>query len=162
MAMRASLTGHLVLSTLHTNDAVRTVSRLRDMGMEPYLIASCLSVVCAQRLVRLVCESCREPYAPEGAELEVAGLDPRDPGPFFRGAGCERCSQTGLRGRKALYEVLHVSGEISQLIARDAPVDALVAAAERAGMVNFRANATRLAREGAITLAEAARVAMES
>jgi type IV pilus assembly protein PilB len=162
MAMRASLTGHLVLSTLHTNDAVRTVSRLRDMGMESYLIASCLSVVCAQRLVRLICESCRQPYAPEGAELEVAGLEPADPGPFSRGAGCERCSGTGMRGRKALYEVLHVGGEISQLIARDASVDQLVSAAERAGMVNFRTNATRLAREGAITLTEAARVAMES
>jgi len=162
MALRAALTGHLVLSTLHTNDAVRTISRLRDMGMEPYLIASCLSVVCGQRLIRMICDGCREPYRVEATELELAGLAAEDEGPFYRGAGCDRCHGTGLRGRKALYEVLAITPELSSLIARDAAVDELTAVARRNGMQSFHDNAVRLARAGAITLAEVARVSLES
>jgi len=162
MAMRASLTGHLVLSTLHTNDAVRSISRLRDMGVEPYLLASCLSAVCAQRLIRMICTRCRSPHAPTTAELEVAGFALDDPGPFFRGQGCERCHGTGIRGRKALYEVMQVTPEISHLIARSAAIDELERAARGAGMQTFRDNASRLVREGMISLAEAARVALEA
>ncbi len=162
MALRAALTGHLVLSTLHTNDAVRTISRLRDMGMEPYLIASCLSVVCGQRLIRMICDSCRQEYQPEPRELAVAGFDPGDSGPFFQGAGCARCHGTGLRGRKALYEVLAVTPVLSSMIARDATLEEMTAEARRGGMQSFADNATRLARTGQITLSEAARVALES
>jgi type IV pilus assembly protein PilB len=161
MALRAALTGHLVLSTLHANDAVRALSRLRDMGMESYLIASCLVAVCAQRLVRLVCELCRKPHPATAAELELLGLAAGEKVAFVRGEGCSRCNGTGMRGRKALFEVLEVTPEISQLMAREAPLDAIAEAARRGGMVPFRGNAQRLAREGAITVEEAARVSVE-
>jgi type IV pilus assembly protein PilB len=162
MALRAALTGHLVLSTLHANDAVRALSRMRDMGMESYLIASCLVTVCAQRLVRLVCESCRKPHTASAAELELLGLPATERAAFVRGEGCPRCSGTGMRGRRALFEVLEITPEISQLMAREAPLDTIAEAARAAGMVPFRGNAQRLAREGAITIEEAARVSVES
>jgi len=162
MALRASLTGHLVLSTLHTNDAVRTISRLRDMGVEPYLLASCLTVVCGQRLIRLVCDFCRELHEPTGAELEILGLAARKGETFQRGVGCARCHGTGVRGRKALYEVLEITPELAQLIAQDAPAHELQAAALAGGMQTFRQNALRLLDAGVISLGEAARMALEA
>jgi type IV pilus assembly protein PilB len=162
MAMRAALTGHLVLSTLHTNDAVRTISRLRDMDMQPYMIASCLALVCAQRLLRVACETCKEPYVPREAELAMCGLPPDAQGEFHRAPGCDRCHGTGMRGRRALYEVLPIGPEVAEGIAREVPVHELDGLARGAGLVTFRANAQRLASEGAITLAEAARISMET
>jgi len=162
MALRASLTGHLVLSTLHANDAVRTLCRLRDMGLESYIIASCLLAVCAQRLVRQACEFCREPHQPSAAELALLGLEAAAPGQYVRGAGCERCEGTGAHGRRALFEVLQITPELAQLISRDASEDALRECALAHGMISFRGNAQRLAQSGQISIEEAARVSVEA
>ena len=162
MALRAALTGHLVLSTLHTNDAVRTVTRLVDMGCEPFLISSCLSVVLAQRLVRLVCTDCAEVYEPSESDLAAAGI-PHHPGAkYTRGIGCDRCNETGMRGREAVFEVLEVTPEIADLIAQGAPALELETAAAAAGMPNFREAAISKLQEGRIPIAEVSRVGSET
>jgi type II secretory ATPase GspE/PulE/Tfp pilus assembly ATPase PilB-like protein len=161
LAMRAALTGHLVLSTLHTNDAVRSISRLRDMGIDTFVIASCLSCVSAQRLVRRICPSCREEYDPTPEELTAVGLPGDAKGTFARGGGCERCHGSGQRGREALFEVLEVKPAIATLIGRGAPVDEIEAAARESGMVSFREMAQQRALEGQISLAEVATVTAE-
>ncbi|RLJ71273.1 general secretion pathway protein E [Hydrogenivirga caldilitoris] len=115
IAVHAALTGHLVLSTLHTNDAPSAVTRLADMEIEPFLIASSLEGVIAQRLVRRICDSCKEPYKPEGEELRELGIKEYE-GEFFRGRGCERCLGTGYRGRVGIFEVLEMDDELKALI----------------------------------------------
>ncbi len=117
IAVHAALTGHLVLSTLHTNDAPSAVTRLSDMEIEPFLIASSLEGVIAQRLVRRVCEHCREPYRPDEEELRELGIDSYD-GEFFRGKGCEHCLGTGYRGRIGIFEVLELDEDLKALITR--------------------------------------------
>ena len=162
LAVRAALTGHLVLSTLHTNDSVRTISRLRDMGLDAYLIASCLGAVSAQRLVRRICSGCSEPYDADEEELLSLGFDPGTRGSFATGKGCERCGGTGVRGREAIFEVLEVTPGVAQQIARNAEVAEIEATARReAGLVTFREMAQRRAMEGRISLAEVARVTAE-
>jgi len=161
MALRAALTGHLVFSTVHTNDAVRSISRLRDMGIEPFLIASCLAAVVAQRLVRLVCPECSFEYQPRSEELAAVGLPVDAEGTFARGKGCERCHSTGARGREALFEVLEVTPEVAQAIGRDESIDAIDAAGRAAGLVTFREEAHRRARAGRISLEEVAQVTAE-
>ena len=118
IAVKAALTGHLVLSTLHTNDAPTTVNRLVNMGIEPFLVANSVNLVCAQRLVRRICESCREPFAGARDAAIAAGLDPRlaDTAKFMRGRGCERCGQTGYRGRVGLFEVMEMTDAMRQLV----------------------------------------------
>jgi len=115
VAVQAALTGHLVLSTLHTNDAPSAVARLKDMGVEPFLIASSLEGVVAQRLVRRICPHCKEPYAPTREELRELGLPPGDY-TFYRGKGCEHCLGTGYRGRIGIFEVLELDEELKKLI----------------------------------------------
>ena len=116
VAVQAALTGHLVLSTLHTNDAPSAVTRLKDMGIEPFLIASSLEGVIAQRLVRKVCEHCREPYEPTREELRELGLPENESFVFYRGKGCEHCLGTGYRGRTGIFEVLELDEELKKLI----------------------------------------------
>ena len=161
MAFRASLTGHLVLSTIHTNDSLRSVSRLVDIGVEPFMIASCLAAVSAQRLVRLVCTSCAEEYEPLPHELEAAGLDDVGGGRFVRGAGCDRCHETGMRGRKALFEVLRVTPSVAAAIGAGGRIDQLEEVARSEGLVTFREQAQRSAMEGQLPLEEVARVTAE-
>lgn len=161
MALRAALTGHLVFSTVHTNDAVRSISRLRDLGIEPFMIASCLAAVVAQRLVRLVCPECSEEYQPRAEELAAVGLPVDAEGSFVRGKGCERCHSTGTRGREALFEVLEVTPEVAQAIGRDESIDEIDVAARAAGLVTFREEAHRRACAGRITLEEVAQVTAE-
>jgi type IV pilus assembly protein PilB len=161
MALRAALTGHLVFSTVHTNDAVRSISRLRDLGIEPFLIASCLSAVVAQRLVRLVCQECCHEYQPRAEELAAVGLPVDAEGSFVHGKGCERCHSTGTRGREALFEVLEVTPEVAQAIGRDESIDEIDAAARAAGLVTFREEAHRRACAGRISLEEVAQVTAE-
>ncbi len=161
MALRASLTGHLVFSTIHTNDAVRTVSRLLEMGCESFLIGSCLALVVAQRLVRLLCPGCREPHEALPEELAAVGIDPDERRSVFRGKGCNRCNGTGTRGREALFEVLEVTPQVAQSISRGAPVDELEEAALASGMVPFRIAAHAKAFEGRISLEEIARITTE-
>jgi len=117
IAVHAALTGHLVLSTLHTNDAPSAVTRLSDMDIEPFLIASSLEGVIAQRLVRRICEHCREPYKPDEEELKELGLEGFE-GEFYRGKGCEHCLGTGYRGRIGVYEVLELDDDLKSLITK--------------------------------------------
>lgn len=136
IAVRAALTGHLVLSTLHTNDAPSTVSRLFDVGAEPFLVASCLRLVVAQRLVRRVCPSCAEPTAllPDVAER----LGPRAPGRYAKGRGCAACHGTGYRGRVPLFELMPVTEPLAALIGQRSSTEALREAALGEGLRTLR------------------------
>ena len=120
IAVQASLTGHLVLSTLHTNTAAGAVTRLQDMGVEPFLLASSLLGVLAQRLVRVLCTECRTPYQPDDAELALMGLSASDNVTLYHAAGCEHCNQQGYRGRTGIYELLTVNEEVRRLIHQQA------------------------------------------
>lgn len=164
MATRAALTGHLVLSTLHTNDAVRAVSRLVDMGVENYLITSSLIGVMAQRLIRIICTSCREKYVPATEEqllyTRVFGEDP--PAELHRGTGCKNCNQTGYRGRMAIHEVLPVNQEVRRLILQEASSDVLEALVLEQGMETMLVNGRARILEGVTSLEEVVRAAFSS
>ena len=136
IAIEASLTGHLVLSTLHTNTAVAAIVRLRNLGIPSYLIASSLNGVIAQRLVRKICQHCKQPYAPTLEEITKMRLRGRDPASLdsFKGVGCPHCNRTGYRGRVGVFEVLTVDAAIRELIAKDATEAALLKAAMDGGM----------------------------
>ncbi len=118
IAVQAALTGHLVLSTLHTNDAVTAVTRLRELGIASFLIASCVVVTAAQRLVRKICPDCKEPYQPDGKILKLLGADQQEVGEFVHGKGCSYCFNTGFRGREGVFEVLKVDDDIQSAILR--------------------------------------------
>ncbi|MCX5913497.1 MAG: ATPase, T2SS/T4P/T4SS family [Deltaproteobacteria bacterium] len=136
IAIEASLTGHLVLSTLHTNTAVAAIDRLRNLGIPSYLIASSLNGVIAQRLVRKICQHCKQPYTATLEEITKMRLRGRDPASLdsFKGAGCPHCNRTGYRGRVGVFEVLTVDAAIRDLIAKDATEAALLKAAMDGGM----------------------------
>ena len=157
IAMQAGMTGHLVLTTVHAHNAAAAIERLKDMGVEPGLLASAVNCIVAQRLARRLCVDCRESYWPEDEELEAIGLvEQKGQVYLHRSKGCARCSGTGFRGRVALYEVLPVTAEIRQLI--DAPTDEIFAAALRAGMLTLRQDGMRLCLEGVSSLSEIRRV----
>ncbi|WP_168203156.1 type II secretion system ATPase GspE [Marinobacter fonticola] len=120
IAVQASLTGHLVLSTLHTNTAVGAIARLMDMGIEPFLISSSLVGIVAQRLVRVLCSHCKEAYTPSEEHCEFLQLDPNDPPQIYRATGCNECNQLGYRGRMGIYEVVKINESLSQLIHKQA------------------------------------------
>ena len=160
LAMRASLTGHLVFTTLHTNDAAAAVTRLVDMGVEPFLIASSLALVVAQRLVRVPCPSCAAPYVPSPRTLELLGLVPADVenATLLRGRGCEACGDTGYRGRAAIFEVLEVDAAMRAILT-GRPTEATVRAAARAaGAHSLRTDGIAKALRGETTLEEVLRV----
>jgi len=156
IAMRASLTGHRVLSTLHTNDAVSSITRLLDLGIDSYLIASSLTLVIAQRLVRLTCRACRQPYEPDARIIERVerSIGRRPAGVFMRGIGCESCAGTGFAGRTVIYEVLPVSDEVRRLIGAEAGELEVLAAACSEGMASMFASGVGLAQRGVTTLEE--------
>lgn len=159
VAMQAALTGHLVLSTLHTNDAVSTVTRLRDMGIEPYLLASTLTGVLAQRLVRRLCSRCREAYAPVAVELRDAGF-PESEGEgrsFFRPRGCAHCGHTGYQGRTGVFEWLRCTETLRALVVRDAPAWQLRDHAVAQGLRTLREHAREKLLAGETSLAEVLR-----
>ena len=156
VAIRAALTGHLVLSTLHTNDAVRTIARLRDLEVEPYLIGSSLLIVVAQRLVHTLCPSCRFEHQPMEAEFEVLGIE--EGFTCWESYGCPECNYRGVTGRSALFEVLEVTPEIHSLILSDADEGALRECAARSGYASFHDSALERARAGEISLSELGRV----
>jgi len=164
IAVRAALTGHLVLSTLHTNGAAESLVRLADMGIPPYLLAGSLVLIVAQRLVRRVCEACAKPHAPDPAELERLGLGPSAiaSARFAKGEGCETCLRSGYRGRLAVYELLEVTPEIRGLIRDSASVDRIVSAARAAGAATLREAGLRKALAGLTTLDEVERVLPQS
>jgi type IV pilus assembly protein PilB len=156
IAIQASLTGHLVFTTLHTNDAPGAVARLIDMGVEPFLIASSLEGVLAQRLVRKICVHCRTPYEPSEALLRQIGLSVHDIGDknFYYGTGCDQCNQTGYRGRKGIYELLDISEPIRELITQRAPSVVIRQKAIELGMSTLRADGLRSIFEGETTIEE--------
>ncbi len=159
IAVQASLTGHTVFSTLHTNDAPSTITRLRDMGIPPFLITATLEAVLAQRLVRKICEDCRVPYEPTPEELMELNLKPSDVEgkQFYYGRGCERCNNTGYRGRTGIFELMIINDEIRDLISANASTDELRAAAKRNGMMTLREAGLRAMYNGITTVEEVVR-----
>jgi type IV pilus assembly protein PilB len=156
IAIQASLTGHLVFTTLHTNDAPGAVARLIDMGVEPFLIASSLEGVLGQRLVRKICTGCRTPYEPSEAILRQIGLSVHDIGDknFYYGTGCDQCNHTGYKGRKGIYELLDITEPIRELIAQRAPSVVIRQKAIELGMTTLRADGLRSIFEGETTIEE--------
>jgi type IV pilus assembly protein PilB len=140
IAVQASLTGHMVFSTLHTNDAPGTVTRLRDMGVPPFLITATLEAILAQRLVRRVCQNCREETVPSAEMLADLRMTREDVAgkKFYRGAGCDTCNNTGYRGRVGLFELMILNDDLRDMIVRNAATDELREAARRNGMVTLR------------------------
>jgi general secretion pathway protein E len=164
IAIQASLTGHLVLSTLHTNDAASAVTRLTDMGIEPYLISSSVVGVMAQRLVRVICPECKQPYNPEEGTVSWAELEQVSKGftKFYKGAGCEECLQTGYLGRTGIFELLLVDDRIRNLIVGRQEAHLIKQAAIEKGMSTLRRDGLRRALEGTTTLQEVYRVTQDS
>jgi type IV pilus assembly protein PilB len=162
IAIKAALTGHLVLSTLHTNDAPSTINRLLNMGVEPFLVASSVNLVLAQRLIRLVCTSCREPAEIPPQVLVDIGVKQEDLGKFncFRGTGCPQCGGSGYRGRNALYEVMPISEEIRELILSGASEREIKRTAVGVGMSSLRQSGISILKQGATTVDEVVRVTM--
>jgi type IV pilus assembly protein PilB len=161
MGMEAALTGHLVLSTLHTNDAPSAVTRLTEMKIDPFLVASAVDCVLAQRLARRLCPRCREAYRPTVAEARTAGLDVLDEDALptlYRAVGCGACGGTGYRGRLAVHEVMVVTEEIERLIVDRAPTDEIAKHARGEGMHSLREDGLAKVVQGHTTLAEIARV----
>jgi len=156
ISIQASLTGHLVLSTLHTNDATGAITRLIDMGVEPFLISSTLLAVLAQRLVRTICKDCRTPFEPTEEQLAMLNLSPHDLGDkvFHYGRGCSMCNDTGYKGRKGIFELLVISEAIRLLINERAPTVVLRQKAVELGMVQLRDDGLRSIFEGDTTIEE--------
>jgi len=162
IAIRAALTGHLVFSTLHTNDAAGAVTRLLDMGIEPFLVSSSVEALIAQRLVRTICSNCKEPYTPAPELLREVGF-PCDSEPvrLWRGRGCEECRYTGFRGRTGIYEILVLRENLRPLIIERAPSSTIKAAAMARGMKTLRDDGWAKVKAGITTLEEVARVTQE-
>jgi general secretion pathway protein E len=161
IAIQSALTGHLVFSTLHTNDAPGAVTRLQDMGCEPYLLSSVLTGVLAQRLVRRICQACRAPDHPDPAELLALGITDVTGVELFRGKGCDECRGTGYRGRTGIYELFKISEETRSLIVQKVPGGEIRRHAVEHGMVTLREDAWAKAGAGLTTVAEILRVTQE-
>jgi general secretion pathway protein E len=161
VAIQASLTGHLVFSTLHTNDAPGAITRLQDMGVEGYLVASVLEGVLAQRLVRRICPACRVPDTPSAADLDALGIQAPPGTVLFRGKGCEDCRGTGYRGRSGIYELFVLDEDARSLILRKASTRDIRQHAAQCGMVTLRMDGFKRACEGVTTIEEILRVTQE-
>jgi general secretion pathway protein E len=161
IAIQASLTGHLVFSTLHTNDAPGAITRLQDMGVEGYLVASVLEGVLAQRLVRRICPACRVPDTPSKADLDALGIEAPAGTVLFRGKGCEDCRGTGYRGRSGIYELFGIDEDSRSLILRHASTRDIRQHAIQRGMVTLRMDGFKRACEGVTTVEEILRVTQE-
>jgi len=161
ISIQAALTGHLVFSTLHTNDAPSAITRLQDMGVEPYLLSSVLEGVLAQRLVRRVCAVCRTPDTPSAADIEALGIDADPHAKLFRGRGCDECRGTGYRGRTGIYELFPITEDVRSLILRRASSREIRRLAVDAGMVTLRQDGWARAVDGVTTIEEVLRVTQE-
>ena len=156
IAVQASLTGHLVFSTLHTNDAPSAITRLVDIGVPPFLIASSVIAVMAQRLVRLNCQKCKEPMMPTEAELKIAGVSPEmaEKATFMKGTGCSHCRQGGYRGRQAIFELMKMTSQLRELTFAQAPAQELRRKARESGMRTLLHDGVSKALKGITTLEE--------
>ena len=160
IAIQAALTGHLVLSTVHTNDAPSTATRLSDMGVEPFLISASLVGALAQRLARKICQNCKEEYLPQRELLLRFGHDPNlhPEVKFWQGRGCDKCRQTGYKGRLGIYELMRVNDELSEMIVRRSPLTELKEAARAGGMRTLQEDGFRKCMDGLTTVEEVMRV----
>ena len=158
IAMRAAITGHLVFSTLHTNDAVSAVYRLKDVGVEPWLVASALRGVVSQRLLRKVCPHCKKGYQPSAEELALLGMPEDSHVTFYKGEGCPECHHSGYTGRRAAFEILMLSGRLRRLISEGASEERLTEEARKSGFRSMRESCRRLVLEGVTSAEEAARI----
>ena len=156
IAINAALTGHLVFSTLHTNDAPGAITRLVDMGVKPFLVATALRAVMAQRLLRRICPNCKAPHTPTPMEIRMLGLSQEylDNHQFYKGKGCDRCGRTGYKGRIGIYEIFQITEDIGKLIFANEPSGVIREAARRNGMRSLRDDAIRKAEAGISTLEE--------
>jgi type IV pilus assembly protein PilB len=156
IAIQAALTGHLVFSTLHTNDSPATVTRLKDMGIQPFMICATVEAILAQRLVRRICTKCREETKVSTAALEDLGMKPADIAgiKFFKGAGCDACNNTGYKGRIALFELMVMTDQLREMILSNASTDELREEARRNGMLPLREFGVQVAADGVTTLDE--------
>jgi type II secretory ATPase GspE/PulE/Tfp pilus assembly ATPase PilB-like protein len=163
MAMQAAQTGHLVLSTLHTDDAPSAITRLTDLGIEPFITGSALIGVVAQRLVRRLCMNCRRQYTPEADVLRALNMTESDAAalPFYRAVGCDQCNHTGYRGRVGIYEIMRVTDKVRRMIAQRTPEDALREAAAAAGMTSLGEDGLSKVKGGVTTAEELLRVVTE-
>ena len=164
ICMRSAITGHVVLSTIHTNDAVGTIERLEDIGVEPYLVATALRGVVSQRLVRRICPKCRESYEASEEEVRTLGLDPQQKHTFYHGKGCADCFNTGYRGRIGVFEILEIDHRLQRLIASRADRGAIEAELNtgKSGFTTLRENAIELVEQGITTADEVRRVIYET
>lgn len=162
IATEAALTGHLVFSTLHTNDAPSAITRMLDIGVKPFLVASALRAVMAQRLVRAICTECREDFEAEASDFGALGLDAAQyrGARLYRGRGCQRCNQSGYKGRKGIFEIFKLDDEIQQMIFDNRPARDLRARARETGMRTLREDGVRKVLAGITTVSEVLRVTM--
>ena len=156
IAINAALTGHLAFSTLHTNDAPGAITRLVDMGVKPFLVATALRAVMAQRLLRRICPECKKPYTPSAAEIKMLRLSPEYLAnhQFYKGTGCKKCGHTGYKGRIGIYEIFQITEDIARLVFANESSGVIREAARRAGMRSLRDDAMRKAEAGISTLEE--------
>jgi type IV pilus assembly protein PilB len=162
IAIEAALTGHLVLTTLHTNDAPSALTRLTEMGIEPFLTSSAIDCIVAQRLARRLCLNCRKPYKPSRKALLEVGfpLDDNDVPTLYKAIGCKMCSNTGYRGRVGLFEVLLVTEQIERLIVDKATTDEIAKVAREEGMRPLRFDGYEKVKQGITTIEEVMRVTL--
>jgi len=158
IAIRVALTGHFVFSTLHTNDAIGAVTRLLDMGIEPYLVSSSIEATLAQRLVRVICEKCKKEYTPDKDLLDDLKLDPNDKITFYEGEGCPACKFTGFKGRTAIYEIIVMSDKVRDLVLRRASVNEIKEVAIKSGMRTLFDDGMVKVKKGITTIKEVLRV----
>jgi general secretion pathway protein E len=167
IAIQASLTGHLVFSTLHTNDAAGATTRLADMGVQPFLVASSLVGVLAQRLIRVLCKECKKPYRPTAEELDAASITPAilakagNPEVLYRSAGCPACQNTGYQGRTGIYELMLVDDDIRQLILKNVDSNTIKKRAVQNGMLTLLEHGAFKIARGISTAAEVLSVTAE-
>ncbi|MBU2221959.1 MAG: Flp pilus assembly complex ATPase component TadA, partial [Candidatus Omnitrophica bacterium] len=161
IAVQAALTGHLVFSTLHTNDAPSAITRLVNMGVEPFLISACLIGVMAQRLIRIICDKCKESYEPSKSLMERWGLSDKKGVVLYRGRGCEACKGTGFKGRSGLFELMTVDDEIREMIISESSTVSLRNKSREKGMRVLSEDGIAKALAGITTIEEVARVCEE-
>jgi type IV pilus assembly protein PilB len=163
IAVQASITGHMVVSTLHTNSAAASITRLLDMGVESYLLADSIVGVIAQRLVRKLCPHCKKPREATENEKMLLGVDPAEPLTIYEPGGCPMCAETGFHGRTAVFEIMEITSELKRLISAQAPTEEIKKTAiEKCGMVTLRTAATKLVIQGVTTIPEMLKVSFEN
>jgi general secretion pathway protein E len=163
IAIQSALTGHLVFSTLHTNDSASAVTRLIDMGVEPFLVTSSVLAILAQRLVRVICANCKEAYAPDEESLPSIGILPADVKgrAIYRGRGCPACLQTGYKGRLGIFEFMIMDDAIKSLILKTPDANAINREAVKRGMITLRQDGAQKVLEGITTIEEVFRVTQQ-